>query len=367
MAQNLFGGTTAKNFAIQGHPPIHSFEYVMAGGGYVDRPSYTPQNSWNQGAATAPVPRAYEMSNSDLEAIQRWLANLSSNVKYASQARGEGALPQSEVALWNDFWKRWLVFLGKISAAQKSLKDEAMAARVLASTSPADWPSRTLHKTAQGSLAIMLPENKRELDVLAGGARQLYDRFRLLGLGHVAMPYVGELAALLRSLPGELSLTDMVKVLRDGMRAGSRLLDGRASWGSWPKTGSAPALRDAISAADKLANKIEEVSKTPPGQGLRDTTTPVYQYFARVLAKIYVAASDLYGVAEPEHKPEGSTHRPEGATASIAWLMAAAGAGYLGWKWLADKVPGATAPFSDLGYHPQQESETKPWDSTNKD
>ena len=367
MAKDLFGGKTAKNFAIQGHPPIHSFEYVMAGGGYVDPPSYAPRNSWSAGAAAAPAPRTYEVSNSDLEAAQRWIANLASNVKYASQARGTEALPPDEVALWDAFWKRWLVFASKIAAAQKSLKDEALAAKVLASTSPADWPSRTLHKTAQGSLALMSPENKRELDALVSEAQRLYNRFRLLGFGHVAMPYVGELAALLRSLPGELSLGDMVKILRDGMRAGARLLDGRTSWGVWPKTGSAQALRDAISAALELADKVEEVSKTPPGQGMRDTTTPVYQYFVRVLAKIYVAASDLYGVAEPERTPSGSSQRPDGAAASIAWLMAAAGAGYLGWKWLADKLPSTAAPFADLGYHPTQESETKPWDSTNKE
>ena len=141
---------------------------------------------------------------------------------------------------------------------------------------------------------------------------------------------MGELAALLRTLPGELSLADMVKILRDGSEVESACSTVDASWGEWPKTGSAQALRDAISAASELADKLEEVSKTPPGQGMRDSTTPVYQYFVRILAKIYVEASDLYGVAETESKPAGERAATEGAAASIAWLMAAAGAGYLG-------------------------------------
>jgi hypothetical protein len=368
MAKNLFGGTTAKNFAIQGHPPIHSFEYVMAGGGYVSPsrgPSYIPQDNWrpNDPGLRESAPRIYDVSSSDWEAAQRWVANLSSNIKFASAARGDKALPSNEVSRWDACWKKWLLFSSKMATAQKSLKDEAVAAKILASTNPADWPSRALHKTAQGSLALMTTEQKREFDALVNEAKGLYDRFRLLGLGHVAMPYAGELAALLRSLPGELSLVAMAKLLHDAERAGLRLLDTRTVWWQWRTAADAQSLRGTIADAKALATKIEEVSKTPSGQGMRDAGTPVYQYFVRSIAKIYVAASDLYGVAEPKGASEAP--RPEGAVLSVAWLAAAAGAGYFGWKWLLDK----TKPTEDsvLGYHPPEESEKSPWDSTTQD
>jgi hypothetical protein len=368
VAKNLFGGTTAKNFAIQGHPPIHSFEYVMAGGGYVTSAqgaTYIPKDNWrpNDPGLRDAAPRIYEVSNSDWEAAQRWVANLSSNIKFASGARGDKGLPSSEVSRWDACWKKWLLFSGKLAAAQKTLKDEAVAAKILAATNPADWPSRTLHRTAQGSLALMSTEQKRELDTLVNEAKGLYDRFRLLGLGHVAMPYAGELAALLRSLPGELSLVDMAKRLRDAERAGLRLLDPRTVWWTWRTAADVQSLRGAIADAEALATKIEEVAKTPAGQGTRDASTPVYQYFVRSIAKIYVAASDLYGIAEPGESSEA--RRPEGAVLSIAWLAAAAGAGYIGWKWLLDKTK--TAEDTVLGYHPQEESEKPSWNSTTTD
>ena len=367
MAHDLFGGNSAKNFAIQGHPPIHSFEYVMAGGGYVDRPSYVPRDAWHTHSAGAEKrPQAYTVSDTDLEASQRWISNLSSNIKYAGNARSNRSLSPDELGLWDAFWKKWLVFSGKMAEAQKSLADESLAAKLLAATNPADWPSRTLHKTPGGSLALMSREQKGELDRLLGEAKNLYDRFRLLGLGQVSLPYVGELAALLRSLPAEMSLADMVTCLRGGMKAGTRLLDNRTAWSSW-KTTNVQDLKNAIAQANELADKVDEVSKTPPGQGMRDSGTPVYQYVVRILAKIYVAASDLYGAREPSS--ESTAERPQGTTLSVAWLAAAMGAGYFGWKWLIERTNNTAPKTPDLGYHPQehQESEKKPWDSTTTD
>lgn len=374
MSYDLFRGRTAKNFAIQGHPPIHSFEYVMAGGGYV-RPAYAPPaRRWHpraqssSGAARVAdveefkIPDKkgfylYEISNTDWDAATRWMNNLAENVKYTRQVYKDKILPPEEVARFTDLWRRWLLFGNKINVVKKKLQDESFASKVLSATSPLYWASRRLYYTAQESLALMSADNKRELDSLLGEAWKLYSRFRLLGMSQVAIPYMGELVILLRTLPHEMTLTDMIMRLRDSAKVGERLLDVNTAWWEWRKRDETKPLRQAIAEARDLADELGKVAKTPPGQGVRDSGAPVYIHVVRTMAKIYVEAAGLYGIEETktsaraEAVDEGK-RGGERAVMSIGWLLATAGIGYLGIRWLTRPSTTIIVGNQTPGFHP---------------
>lgn len=338
---------TAKNFAIQGHPPIYSHEYVMAGGGYAR--SQTRYSS-KSGADPAEVDELkipakgglhlYEISNTDWDAAQRWMNGLAENVKYARLVRGDRALPPREVAPWDALWQKWLRLRDEMETSKKSLADESAAAKMLAATSPIYWASRALFATAQRSLALMSEDNKRELDGLLDAAWKTYQRLRLFGVGQVAVPYMGELVVFIRTLPKELSLADMATRLRDVARAGERLLDENTAWWQWRRRDESRSLIRAVDDAKKLADDVEATSKTPPGRGTRDSGTPIYQKFLRAAAKIYVEAAGLYGVEETKataraEAKEEAKRGEERAALSAGYVVAALGLGYLGMKWLA--------------------------------
>ena len=372
MSRDITRGSTPKNFAIQGHPPIYSHEYVMAGGGYVEPAFAPPPRRWHpetskpssSGAATVTEPRIpektglhlYEISNSDWDAATRFVANLAENVRYTRQVHGDRVLSADEIARWNGFWQKWLLFANKMGGVSKKLEDESLAAKILAATSPVLWASRTLFATAQGSLALMSVENKRELDGLLAEAWKLYERFRLLGMSQVAVPYMGELVVVLRTLPKEITLAEMATRLRDGARAGERLLDANTAWWQWRKRDETRGLRAAINDARELAGEIERVAGTDAGRGLRDAGTPIYRHFTRILAKIYVEAAGLYGVEETRASARAAAkdeaHKgPERAGMSLGWLIATLGAGYVSLRWLT--TPKIVVGNDHPGYHPE--------------
>ena len=115
----------------------------------------------------------YEIGNSDWDAAVRWMNNLAKNVDYTRRVHGADPVA-AEVAKFADFWRRWLLFGRKIETVKKQMRDEGLAAKVLSATSPCLWASRRLYATAQGSLALMSTENKRELDRLLHEAWGLY-------------------------------------------------------------------------------------------------------------------------------------------------------------------------------------------------
>jgi hypothetical protein len=376
MAYDLFRGHSPKNFAIQGHPPIHSFEYVMAGGGYCKPAAAPPPRRWKteRGARYAesgvggPVdelrlPRksgfyVYEISHSDWDAATRWMANLAENVAYTRKVHGERVLTATEALKFNDLWRRWLLFGNKIETVKRQLEDESLASKVLSATIPGLWASRLLYATAKGSLALMSADNKRELDKLLKEAWELYKRFRLMGLSQVAIPYMGDLVVILRTLPPEMTLSNMAARLRDGTMVGERLIDANTAWWQWRKRDETKGVRRAIDEAKKLASEIEDVAKTPPGQGLRDQGTPIYVRFVRTLAKIYVEAAGLYGVEETKRTAAAEfkddvADIPRNFSYSLLGLLAAVGVGYVSLRWLATPKNTFVVSSDETGYHPE--------------
>ena len=333
MAYDLFRGHSPKNFAIQGHPPGHSFEYVMSGGGYYappprpwrsqSAPAGRSPSSTGASAPATPKPVAYEVSSTDWEATQRWMGNLAENIKAVRRELGNKILTADEVEKFADLWRRWLVLSSKVGSA----------------------------------LTPMSPAVKREWEGLLGEGWQLYERFRLLGLNRVAPPYLGELAVILRTLPAEDSLIGMSSRLFDAARVSERLLDQGAVWWRWRQVPADPRpLAQSVRAARALAGQIAEVAKTAPGEGLRDQGAPIYAKVISVLRSLYEAASALYGSEEKlreqgqGEQSEDGGQRPRGM--SVGWLIACGGLGYFGMKWLTSRKKSNVAGNDTPGYHP---------------
>jgi hypothetical protein len=298
----------------------------------------------------------YEISHSDWNAATRWMANLAENVAYTRKVHGEKVLPSSEALRFNDLWRRWLLFGNKIETVKRQLEDESLASKILSVTVPGLWASRLLYATAKGSLALMSADNKRELDRLLKEAWELYKRFRLMGLSQVAIPYMGDLIVILRTLPPEMTLSDMATRLRDGAKVGERLIDTNTAWWQWRKRDETKGVRRAIDDAKKLAGEIEIVARTPPGQGLRDQDTPIYRQFLRTLAKIYIEAAGLYGVEETKRTAKAEfkddvAKTPERFGYSILGLLAAMGVGYVSLRWLTTPRNTFVVSSEEPGYH----------------
>ena len=364
MAYDLFRGASEKNFAIQGHPPIHSFEYVMAGGGYTKASPKNKQSSSGESGVEEElrIPQKqglylYEISNSDWEAVNRWMNNIDTNVKYTRQVHGSELLSDEDVAKFDMFWKRWLAFKGKINAVEKSLKDESLASKILSVTSPVYWASRLLYNTIKGSMALMSADNKRELDALLSEAWKLYNYLRSRGMSQVPIPYMGELVMLLRSLPPDMSLSDMANRLRDAARAGERLVDVNTAWWQWRIRSDTKTLLRTIDGAQEFARDLARVAKLPEGQGLRDSGSPVYVKFVRTVAAIYGEAAALYGSEEVKTTARAEAkdvahEKAKSATISIGWIAAMVGAGYLGIRWLTQDKVTIVVENQKPGYHP---------------
>ena len=212
-------------------------------------------------------PHLYEIGNSDWDAAVRWVNNLATNVDYTRKVHGEAVLSPAEVAKWTDFWRRWLLFGRKVETVKTQMRDEGLAAKVLSVTSPLLWASRRLYATAQGSLALMSTENKRELDRLLHEAWGLYQEFRRLGMSQVAVPYMGDLVVLLRTLPAEVTLPEMVARLRAAAQVGARLLDQNTAWWQWRK-------RDDTRGLTRADRRRVEARRRPRGPSRRPTRAP---------------------------------------------------------------------------------------------
>jgi len=321
VAYDLFRGRSPKNFAIQGHPPLHSHEYVMAGGGYYAPPPrpWRPRPAPSASGAASPAAPAYEVSSTDWEATQRWVANLAEGVRRVRREQGSRILTADEVDKFADLWRRWLAFGSRVS----------------------------------GSGASMNTEIRREWAGLLGEAQQLYERYRLLGLPRVAPPYLGELAVVLATLPPEETLVGMSARLLDASRVSSRLLDQGAPWWAWRRPSDPRPLALAVTAARALARQLSEVARTAPGKGTRDRGSPVYARVAELLHEMYAAASSLYGTEEPAGQvPEDGRAPPAVRGTSLWWLAAVGAAGYLGTKWLIGEKQEHVAGNDIPGYHP---------------
>ena len=93
-------------------------------------------------------------------------------------------------------------------------------------------------------------------------------------MSQVAVPYMGDLVVLLRTLPAELTLPEMVARLRDAAQVGERLLDQNTAWWQWRKRDDTRGLRRAADDAAKLADDLESPSRRPTRAPAPATAAP---------------------------------------------------------------------------------------------
>jgi hypothetical protein len=390
MAHQLFGGDTVKNYAIQGHPPLNSFEYVMVRG--CPAGSYIPgATRWHprseSGASSVEELKLkektgahlYEISHTDWDAATRWVNNLAENVKYTRKVHKDKILDNESMAKFDDFWRRWLIFGNKIEIEKTTLKNESLASKILATVYPAYWAARKIAVTGMGVLALMSAENKRELDKLLAEAWQLYRQFRNLGMSQVAIPYMGELVVILRTTPKGASLTDMASRLRDASKVGERLLDENTAWWQWRVRSDARGLADAVKNAKNTADDFDHLAKASrhivrseqiktreillkilhrqEGQDKDlENVSPslaVRDEFLKVLSKVFIEAAGLYGIEETKKTAQAELKdAPAKAAMTLGWLLALAGVGYLGARWLTRDKTTVVVESPKVGYHP---------------
>jgi hypothetical protein len=254
------------------------------------------------------------------------MSNFAEQVNYTSKVH-KTAFDQREIAAWVSLWKRWLLICSKIK---------------------------------QEGLSNMTDPTKAEYDKLLDESIVLYKHFRKLGMSQVAIPYMGDLVVMLRTLPPELTLKQMAQRLREGIRAGERLLDENTAWWQWKLRSDTSGLLRAIDAARNLASKFESTSKDKRQQGPREKGTFAYDLFLQALTRIPIEAAGLYGIEETlktaraEAIDEGKRQK-KFMEMDLVTLGVIAGLGYIGFKWWTR--PQTTIVVNSLkpGYYPEEQ------------
>jgi hypothetical protein len=324
MSFDILRGRTKHNFAIKEHPPIGSYEYDFIRG-----LPQTKAPEYPQPRKRTDAERAYDVlgsvdtvSNTDFDAAQRWMSNFAEQVNYTSKVH-KNAFDQREIAAWVSLWKRWLLICAKV-------KQDGMS-----------------------------PNAKNEYEKLLNESLVLYKHFRRLGMSQVAIPYMGDLVVMLRTLPPELTLKQMAMRLREGIKAGERLLDENTAWWQWKLRTDTAGLLRAIDAARSLASKFESTSKDKKQQGPREKGSFAYDLFLQALTRIPIEAAGLYGIEETLRtaKAEFKDNLKDNAQKTsfdLITLGVVAGLGYIGYKWWTR--PQTTIVVSSLkpGYYPKE-------------
>jgi hypothetical protein len=345
MALDFWKGRTKKNFAIQGHPPLGSYEYDFIRGLPPTLPPKYKRRTRKSDAA-----RIYDslgsienVSATDFDAASRWMNNLAEQVAYTTKTHKD-ALDEHDLATWSSLWKRWLL----LSSRVKTDSEKAPSTFNL----PALYPSMRL------SRGVMSDTTKREYDKLLSEAMGLYRAFRRKGLSQVAIPYMGDMVVMLRTLPSELTLTQMVTRMREAARGGDRLLDENTAWWQWRRRSDTSGLRRAISAALDLSDKFEKSSKLKGQGGPREKESFAYDLFLQAVTRIPIEAAQLYGIEEAPTGVEANTQgaRPvaHNVKADLVTIAIAAVLGYIGYKWWTKPQMKIVVESFRPGYNPEE-------------
>lgn len=295
--------------------------------------------------------KIWEISATELEAANRWNETLARSVSYARQIHGDKILSGKDAADFTAYYVRWLEFADKVTK----------------------W---SLYERA-------LESNKQAFDSFMRESREMSDRFIGKGMAVVPVPYMGELIFLLRGMPATLTLDNMVTKLATGVEWARKMIFASISTGEWiQKTGITLAAISLLGPAGLLIAYYMPTSWTSDRKGLETAITnaenmialfkrapddgvsykkrdPVYGEFLRRLTRIYIEAAGLYAIRETQTAAtaeaiDQGAKLPEtmARPSTYFWLFAIAGAGCLGWAWLArsqnspinDKLPAASPP-----------------------
>ena len=256
--------------------------------------------------------QVFELGFTELDAADRWIAQLGNNLAYTREIHDDKILTKADADLWVAFLSRWKPFRAKLTSALKS----------------------------PGWVQMWLKKNKTQFDNLLNESKALHDKFVSKGMPMVPVPYMGELVLLLRTMPKQLKTSEMRAKLEAGITCGNKMLDQNTAWWQWRKRSDTKELTRAIGNARAAANLFSRSSNSE----VYDSGSPVYDEFLRRLTKIYIEAAGLYGIVETKRTATAEA-MDEGRRAASAlpshflWWVIAAGASYAGILWFTRSKP----------------------------
>jgi len=309
MAFNITSwGKKGRNYGRGAPPPRGSIEYIAVGDMWQaepPRPCPLPYQSVSSSGSF------YEISFTELDAADRWISNIDRSVNYTRKVHGDKIISNDDAKAWEGFMTRWIPFKGDMQLP--------------------------------GHFNAMLSSNKKLFDGFMNESKRFHDRFTAKGMPQVFIPYMGELVVLLRTMPKQLTVAQMISKLAAGIKCGEKMLDENSSWFNWMVRKDTRELKTAISQTKILANSYSPSRNSPIEYGVGQ---PAYDEFMRRLTLIWIQAAGLYGVTETrkttasefvDEMREGMDKvSPLGQGPSNAlWMLVVAGAAYLGMFWLA--------------------------------
>lgn len=289
-----------RDFSRGAPPPPGSIEYLAVGDMFY--PDIAARRMRGKMGIDLNV---YEISFTDLDAAQNFVASVDRGVKQARQLHGDKILSRDDERAWDNLIARWRPFAADM-------------------------------RLVPGSPSMMLKENKRTFDQLVGEARRLALSYEAKGMSQVPVPYAGELLVLLRTMPKSLTAAEMKAKLLAGAKCGERMLDQNTVWYEWVTSRDHLPLKsvvtEAVAAADIYGRSRASRAKYKPGD-------PAYDEFLRRLSRIWIEAAGLYGIRSTQATTKAELKddvrkMPGSAGAYVLGLLAIAGVGYLGVSWI---------------------------------
>lgn len=307
-------------------PPRGSVEYC--GVPEVFQPAPPPPPSTSSGTV-------WEITATELDAANRWVATLARSVDYARRVHGDKVLSAQDAIDFADFHKRWKKFSSRVGTW--SLYDRA------------------------------LESNKLVFEKLVAESKRLRDRFGSRGMALMPVPHVADLVLLLRGLPERLSPREMSAKLEQVAGWGQSMLDASRTTGEWVResgiyaastallgpagllfarhvptswAGDRRGLEKAVGDARHAASLLAASTSAGVAYGRGD---PVYDEFVRRATRVYVEAAGLYGIREtqasavPEAVDAGA-RQVERGVGLLPWLLGLAGVSWLGARWLESRA-----------------------------
>jgi hypothetical protein len=289
----------------------------------------------------------WEITSTELDAANRWVATLARSVDYARQVHGDKVLSAQDAGEFADFYKRWKKFASRVTTW--SIVERAREA------------------------------NKAVFEKLLAESKRLRDRFSTKGMPLVPVPHVTDLVLMLRRLPGSLTPREMASrletvagwgesmikasrttgewVQRSGMYAAGALLLGPAGVlfahyvpTSW--SGDRRGLEKSVGDARHAARLLEKSTDAGVSYGRGD---PVYDEFVRRATRVYVEAAGLFGIRETQvsataEAVDAGARQVERGSSGLLWLLGIAGVSWLGSRWLDYR----SRPPEDDGGEPEE-------------
>jgi hypothetical protein len=291
-------GQDGRDFGRGAPPPKGSLEYIAVGSMWTPEPPPNPR----RGQATM---RGEEKSVSftEIDASDRWLNTLHRSLVYARKVHGDKIITQTDVATWDEFISRWNPYRDRMGII---------------------------------GILFMSDIDKKLFHSLMNESHKLYLGFTAKGMATIPVPYAAELVTLLRTMPKQLTPTQMYAKLIAGIHCGDKLLDDKTPWYAWKKSGDTKPLAIAVDRAKAMGSILSRSKSAKETYGSDD---PVYDEFLRRLTLIWIEAAGLYGIEETKKTAKAEAadkarDKLKQTPGNLIWLLLTAGVGYLGLKWV---------------------------------